>query len=327
VTLGPGWAWDDLSASYAAGTGALQFNQNTVRLGVTPGAAPGEPARVTSTPEIQNLALDNQVTTGPAGASTDLTIHRFPGSQMLTIGGSVPARSPTVFRNVSADNPSIYFGQSLQRGLAAGGVAVEGPVVDVDAIGDVPARSSATILVVHRSDPLSTLATTMMRNSQNLYAETLLKTLGRGGRAGSFDGGLAVVRATLESWGIAPHTLRIADGSGLSRYNLATADALVSVLARVHEDDRLRGPFEATLPVAGRDGTLEHRMRGTAAEGNARAKTGSMSNIRSITGYVRTADGEPLAFSILANGIVGPVRADETIDAIVVALAEFSRQS
>jgi D-alanyl-D-alanine carboxypeptidase/D-alanyl-D-alanine-endopeptidase (penicillin-binding protein 4) len=238
----------------------------------------------------------------------------------------VPAGSPTVFRNVSAENPSIYFGRSLQRGLAAGGISIEGPVVDLDAVGDLPDRPGAATLVIHRSDPLSTLAATMMRNSQNLYAETLLKTLGGGEGPGSFDAGLAAVRATLESWGIPPGTLRIADGSGLSRYNLATADALVAVLARVHEDDRLREPFQATLPIAGRDGTLERRMRGTAADGNARAKTGSMSNIRSIAGYVWTADGEPLAFSILANGIVAPSTADETIDAIVVGLAEFSRQ-
>jgi D-alanyl-D-alanine carboxypeptidase/D-alanyl-D-alanine-endopeptidase (penicillin-binding protein 4) len=98
------------------------------------------------------------------------------------------------------------------------------------------------------------------------------------------------------------------------------------VLTRVHEDDRLREPFQAALPLAGREGTLERRLSGTAAEENARAKTGSMSNIRTIAGYVRTADGEPLAFAIMANNVASTARADETIDAIVVALAEFSRQ-
>lgn len=324
--FGSGWAWDDLSASYAAGIGALQFNQNTVRLVVTPGSAPGEPGRVSSIPPVHDLTLDNQVTTGPAGEPGALSIRRLPGSSMLTIGGSLPDGSPALFRNVSVDNPSIYFGQALQNALAANGIDVRGSVVDIDAIGDAPSRADAIDLVIHRSNPLSMLAATMMRNSQNLYAETLLKTLGRHEGTGTFDAGLDAVRSTLAAWGIDTDTLRLADGSGLSRYNLVTADVLVAVLTRVHEDDRLREPFQAALPLAGREGTLERRLSGTAAEENARAKTGSMSNIRTIAGYVRTADGEPLAFAIMANNVASTARADETIDAIVVALAEFSRQ-
>jgi D-alanyl-D-alanine carboxypeptidase/D-alanyl-D-alanine-endopeptidase (penicillin-binding protein 4) len=324
--LGTGWAWDDLSASYAAGVGALQFNQNTVRLAVTPGAAPGEPGHVSSIPPIHDLTLDNQVITGLAGTPVALSIRRLPGDSMLTIGGSLPVGSPAVFRNVSVDNPSIYFGQVLQRALAADGIDIRGAVVDIDAIGDAPSRADAADLIIHRSNPLSILAATMMKNSQNLYAETLLKTLGRHAGPGTFDAGLNAVQSTLESWGIDTGRLRLADGSGLSRYNLVTADLLVEVLTRVYEDDRLREPFQAALPLAGREGTLEGRLNGTAAEGNARAKTGSLSNIRTLTGYVQTADGEPLAFSILANNVVSSTQADETIDAIVVALAEFSRR-
>ena len=96
------------------------------------------------------------------------------------------------------------------------------------------------------------------------------------------------------------------DGSGLSRYDYVTPEALVTILTHVSRDEKLRGPFEASLPIAGQDGTLANRMKGTPAEGNARAKTGSMSNVRGLSGYVTAADGEPLVFSILANNFEAP---------------------
>ena len=124
-----------------------------------------------------------------------------------------------------------------------------------------------------------------------------------------------------------PSELIQKDGSGLSRYDYVTADALAGVLAHVERDDRLRGPFDASLPIAGRDGTLSGRMKGTPAEGNVRAKTGSMSNVRALAGYVTTADGEPVVFSILANNFeTTPDQITRTIDAIVVRLASFSRR-
>ena len=134
------------------------------------------------------------------------------------------------------------------------------------------------------------------------------------------------VAAALQTWGVAAADLIQRDGSGLSRYDYVTAAALVTILAHVDHDAVLRGPFEASLPIAGRDGTLANRMKGTAAEGNARAKTGSMSNVRGVSGYVTSAAGEPLVFSILANNfeVPGPtITAAE--DAIIVRLATFGR--
>ena len=117
------------------------------------------------------------------------------------------------------------------------------------------------------------------------------------------------------------------DGSGLSRYNIVTADTLVSVLSHVDGDARLRGPYRAALPAAGRDGTLENRMKGTPAQGNARAKTGSLTNAYALSGYVASADGEPLVFAIIANNFGVPAEAiDRVEDAIVVRLARFSRK-
>jgi D-alanyl-D-alanine carboxypeptidase/D-alanyl-D-alanine-endopeptidase (penicillin-binding protein 4) len=135
-----------------------------------------------------------------------------------------------------------------------------------------------------------------------------------------------VAQTILERWGVPAGALIQRDGSGLSRYDYVTPEALVTILTHIDRDDRLRGPFEASLPIAGHDGSLSNRMKGTPAEGNARAKTGSMSNVRALSGYVTTADGEPLAFAIIANNFEVPADAiTGATDAIVVRLAAFRR--
>jgi D-alanyl-D-alanine carboxypeptidase/D-alanyl-D-alanine-endopeptidase (penicillin-binding protein 4) len=165
-----------------------------------------------------------------------------------------------------------------------------------------------------------------MKFSQNQYAETLLKTLGAMTGTATFEGGRAAIRQVVESWGVPAGDLILADGSGLSRYNLVTPQALVTVLAHVAHDAHLKDPFEAALPVAGRDGTLADRLKGTPAEGNVRAKTGSFANARSVAGYARTADGEPVAFAIIANNFGIPAAAiDQVTDAIITRIVRFRR--
>jgi D-alanyl-D-alanine carboxypeptidase/D-alanyl-D-alanine-endopeptidase (penicillin-binding protein 4) len=132
----------------------------------------------------------------------------------------------------------------------------------------------------------------------------------------------------LTSWGVAATGLVQVDGSGLSRYNFVTPDALVAILEHVDHDGRLREPFEASLPIAGRDGTLAARMRGTPAENNARAKSGTLANARSLAGYVTDADGDRLVFAVIANNYgttAEPVVA--AIDRMVVRLAQFSSKA
>jgi D-alanyl-D-alanine carboxypeptidase/D-alanyl-D-alanine-endopeptidase (penicillin-binding protein 4) len=233
-----------------------------------------------------------------------------------------------VIRNVAVDNPTIYLASAIRDGLIAGGIDVHGAAIDIDDLTVVPPRTEGTLLVSHESAPLAVLAETMMKSSQNLYAESLLKALGaRSSGLGSADAGRTAVQATLQAWSVEPGEVQMADGSGLSRYNLVTANALVTILTRVHEDDRLREAFEHTLPIAGVNGTLEQRMKATAAAGNARAKTGSFTNARAMAGYVTSADGEMLAFSILANNYaVSTELIDRTSDAIINALAQFSRR-
>jgi len=329
--LGAGWAWDDLAASYATGVGALQFNQNTAQLVITPAEGPGGNALVALRPSYAPVRFRGQISTSPATLPVNVTIRRAQQDGALQLGGSVPMGGPAIVRNVSVDNPTEYFVRGLRTALLAQGIAVDGQAAEVEELHDPP-PSGGQLLVLHRSAPLAALGITMMKLSQNLYAETLLKTLGTtvsgtGSTAlGSTSGGQAIVRDIIQTWGLSPSALQMADGSGLSRHNLVTPRALVEILVHVHRDERLRGPFESTLPVAGVDSTLTHRLQGTPAEGNALVKTGSMLNVRAAAGYVRTADAEPLAFAIIANNYaVPPSVVDTAADGIIAALAAFRR--
>lgn len=323
---GVGWTWEDLGASYSAAVGALQINQNSARVSIVPASTIGERARVAVDPAWHDLEIDDDVTTSAAETLPLLSLQRLPGSPRLVLRGSLPVGSDPFVRTVSVDNPTLYFVQALREALVSSGIDVRGAAVDIDNIPDAPTRDEGVPLVRHRSPPLRELSATLMKNSQNLYAETLLKTIGGPGEApASTEAGLQVVAQLLQEWGIPADAVLAADGSGLSRYNLATADGLASVLRHVHRHEYLRGPFVASLAIAGRDGTLARRMAGTMAEDRVFAKTGSFSNARSLAGYVRAPGGEPLLFVLMVNnfGAAGPL-VESTMDAIVVTLAQFS---
>lgn len=326
-TLGFGWSWDDLQDDYAAGVGALQLNENAVRVTVAPGPAPGDAAAVSVDPPGSWIGITNAVRTSDAGSQPALDARRLPGNRQLEIRGSIAAGAAPAVLTMSVDNPTLFFVEALRRALIEHGIDVRGPAVDVGDLIDAPAAPAGSPIATHRSAPLSTLAVRLMKASQNQYAETLLKTLSAtNGATATASGGRAAAQKLFETWGIGAGALIQRDGSGLSRYDYVTADALVTILSRVYGDPKLRGPFEASLPVAGRDGTLGNRLKGAAAEGNARAKTGSMSNVRALSGYVTTADGEPVAFAVLANNFETSADVvNRATDAIVTRLAQFRR--
>jgi D-alanyl-D-alanine carboxypeptidase/D-alanyl-D-alanine-endopeptidase (penicillin-binding protein 4) len=322
--LGFGWSWDDLPDDYAAGVSALQFNENAVRVSVMPGSAAGDWAGITVVPGDSGLDVVTEVTTTAPDAAPSLRAHRLPGTMRLRIDGTIPFGHTAVTLTVSVENPTLFFATALRRTLIARGITVSGPAVDIDDIPDAPMRPSSPI-ASHRSPSLSALAVRLMKVSQNLYAETFLKTLAPG-TPRTAEGGRTEIAAALQPFGVGADALIQRDGSGLSRYDYVTPDALASILVAVHRDEHLRGPFEASLPIAGRDGTLANRMKGTPAENNARAKTGSMSNVRGLSGYVTAASGETLAFSILANNFeTPPSTITDAADRIVVRLAAFAR--
>jgi D-alanyl-D-alanine carboxypeptidase/D-alanyl-D-alanine-endopeptidase (penicillin-binding protein 4) len=194
----------------------------------------------------------------------------------------------------------------------------------VDDVMPRPDLAASTVLYTCRSAPLAAIVQPLLKESINLYAEAVMRLNVPPGSFPTNDAALEGLHTRLTAWGIPADAQQLVDGSGLSRRDVISAEALLTVLRRMHAANG--SPFVSGLPIAGTDGSLEGRMVRTAAQGNLRAKTGTMSNIRSLAGYVTTRDGEPLAFVIMVNNFEGPgADAIRAIDAIAVKLAEFSR--
>jgi serine-type D-Ala-D-Ala carboxypeptidase/endopeptidase (penicillin-binding protein 4) len=325
--IGAGWAWDYLQYDYAAPVGALEFNENVAALAISPGPAAGS-APAVSLAAGSGLELVNHATTGAEGSTSTLDFRRHLERPIVEVIGSIPAGAETVRRSVAVVNPTLFFAQSLRDGLVARGIAVSGEAVDFDDIAAELPPAERRVLVTTQSPPLREMAAVLMKVSQNLYAETFLKALGASKNGlGTTEGGRLAARSTLLSWGVPRDGYVMYDGSGLSRYNYVTASTVIAILEHMYKDPRHHDAFIATLPIAGKDGTISARMRGTRAEGNAVAKTGSISNARSLSGYVKTRDGEMLVFSILSNDFIIPAASITYIaDVAVETLANFTRR-
>ena len=319
--IGGGWSWDYLEAWYAAPINALAYAENFVTVIVEPGAVAGERARLTVTPPTSDLAVLNHATTLAAGTTPTIDVARERGSPTLEVIGTIPLGSEAVRRPAAVENPGLCFARATREALIRHGIDVRGDAVEAPGTSSNPLEPSRTLARV-LSPPLWEVATVMMKASQNLYAEMLLRVIG----GGTMEGGRKTVTELMTSWKIEPQSFVIADGSGLSRYNYVTAEMLVAILEQMHRDRRHQERFMATLPIAGVDGTLERRMRGTKAQGNLLAKTGSIANARSLSGYVRTATGDTLAFAMLANNFtLRGAQVDEITDRAVEAMARAKR--
>lgn len=219
-----------------------------------------------------------------------------------------------------AKEPATAYLNALNDALIRKGITLDAGVLD----SILPTPMTMDTLFTFVSLPLRNIIPALMKPSQNQIAEILLKTIGleRGGM-GTADSARTIVGQQLLSWGVQPDGFVIRDGSGLSRHDLLTPETIVRVLDRMQQDTAF-AVFYNAMPIAGVDGTLKDRMKGTPAEGNVRAKTGSISNARSLSGYVTTADGERLIFSILANNWMAPASMVTGIaDQIAAALAAY----
>ena len=327
--FGSGWAWDDFARGFAAPAGALQHRGNVVDVVVEPGSAAGRPARARFRHPGSDLILRNEVITVRADQTAGIRLRRLPGRPSLVVAGRIPEGAPRSCeppRSATRPSSSCRRSRTPWSGMASSWTARPSTSTRWRAGDRAPALPGLRALVRHRSEPLSAIGADMLKQSRNLYAESLVRHLGVASGS-TARAGRSVVSAVLNDWGIDARGAVVADGSGLSRYTYLTAGTLVEVLARLYRDSDHRAPIMAALPVAGRDGTLRERLVGTAAEGIARAKTGSMSRVRALAGYVESAGGEPLAFAILANNFSAPA-ADVTrvIDEAVAVLASFSRR-
>jgi serine-type D-Ala-D-Ala carboxypeptidase/endopeptidase (penicillin-binding protein 4) len=319
------WAWDDLGYATGAIFGALNLNENRMTVSVSAGATEGGPTTVRAGPEATHRPLANHVVTGPRSSAVRLWPEQRPGEELLTIAGSIPAGSRPVMLTVSAGNPTLWFASAFRHLLMQTGIDVTGGAYDVDSLEPQPDTASATVLFTYTSPPLRTLVQPLLKDSVNLYGEAFLRLNAAPGVLPTNDAALEGLAPRLAAWGLPDDARQIVDGSGLSRRNLISPDALLRLLQQMY-DPTGRSPFMAGLPVAAVDGTLASRLRGTAAAGTVRAKTGTMTTVRALAGYATTRDGEPLAFAILLNNFEGTgASATQAVDAITTRLANFTR--
>jgi D-alanyl-D-alanine carboxypeptidase/D-alanyl-D-alanine-endopeptidase (penicillin-binding protein 4) len=269
--------------------------------------------------------VTNRVSTGPASSQQLIWPEQRPGESALTIAGWSPVGARPASLAISVGNPTLWFASALKARLIRDGIEVGGDAVDIDDVVPLPDRSATTVLFTHRSRPLSEIAQPLLKDSINLYAEALLRLNAQPGAFPTNDAALEGMRKRLDAWGISSASYQLVDGSGLSRRDAISAEAVMAVLERM-ADPSGTSPFVTGLPIAGADGSLADRMKGTPAENNVRAKTGTMSNIRSLAGYVTARNGERLAFVILIDNFEGTgANANDALDAIAVTLASFSR--
>ena len=323
---GFGWSWDDLYYGYGAEPSALQFNENKIEVMVGPGIASGARAIISTSPLGHSLVIDHGVTTVAPGDRTSVDLSRMPGTSFVAVRGQIAADSAPLTIDAAVDNPTRFFVTALREALARNGIFVAGGVADVDELRAPIPHDGLHELIVDRSPPLSELIDVAQKWSRNIYTESMLLAMAPAGQPATAAGGLDTLRETLRQWGVPTDFYLARDGSGLSRYNYVTADSIVWLLTYLWADPRHAGPFQATLPVAGVSGTLANRMKGTPAEGRVRAKTGTMSHVRSIAGYLTALNGEPVAFAIVANHFrATPAEIDAITQSAVQRVVQFTR--
>ena len=314
IPLGADWSWEDLVYGYAAQVSGLTFHDAIVNVRVHP-TQPGTPGRLSVTPELMDyFTLHNQSVTLPRGQSLEEGHAREPNSNHITISSAVPLGYSDP-EELAVHNPTLYFVHGLRTVLDSRSILVRGRAVDIDSLPATPDYQGARVVARHTSAPLSELVATINKESHNLYAEHLLKTLGveypdpdEDSEPGSAAMGVAAAMRTYAAAKIDLTRLQLVDGSGLSRKNLVTPAMTMKLLRymALHPDTSIRESFLNSLAVGGKDGTLEYRFTGNAAGfGRVRAKTGSLGNVSSLAGYVTLEDGSMLAFVIFANHFQG----------------------
>ncbi len=326
--MGYGWSWDYQSNYYAAQISALSFNDNCVDICFTPAGNLGEAAQFQLRPNTKYVHVFNQVKTVRPGLNRGIRFNRKRAFNDIIIRGSLVLNSKPRWNWFSVENPTLYTAFVFQELLEQEGILVTGKACDIDSLADFYYEpDSSIVLASYYSPSLIEIVTTINKNSQNLYAELLLRTLGKQFTdVGDGRHGVQVVKEVLSGFGADSSKFGMVDGSGLSRMNLVTP-MQTSILLRAVKNSPVGDLFYSSLPIAGVDGTIRNRMKNTAAENNVRAKTGTISRAKALSGYVTTKDGELLSFVMMVNNYTVPTaKANFVQDWVCERLANFQRK-
>ncbi|MFF1838036.1 D-alanyl-D-alanine carboxypeptidase/D-alanyl-D-alanine-endopeptidase [Streptomyces sp. NPDC058231] len=327
--LGASWAADDESAYYSSQISPLtvapdtDYDAGTVSVTVTPGSAPGDAATVKVTPPNHYVHIENSATTTASGESRAISVDRPHGSNTIVVSGKTPVDGTATTSWISVWEPTGYATSVFADALAAHGVKVTGKPVLGKAV-----PKDATTVTSHPSMPLKDLLTPFLKLSNNNHSEVLIKTIGYEVKgSGTWSAGLSASADYLRTLGLDPTAMRQVDGSGLSRMDVVSTGQFTDLLVAARQQPWFQEWYDA-LPIACASdrmtgGTLRSRMCGTAAANNLHGKTGSLTGVSGLSGYVTDADGRELAFSFVSNNYVASsVKTIE--DAVGAALAAYS---
>ncbi len=326
--INPDWEWGDIQADYGAPIGSLIINQNAVTLQLLPQQI-GQPLRLVWTDPMaatQWQSVDNQSVTVKPGEPTEVKLNRDL-SGILHLSGQLSINSPPESVSLAVINPAENFVQHLRRVLLIAGIKDNSDRVRLNIVEVQKQLANAPEIAAINSPPLSQLLVEANLNSNNLYAEALLRTLGS--KVNSLDSnsqtGLIAAKQALTNLGVDPKGYVMADGSGLSRHNLVSPDAIAQTLSAMASSP-YAAVYRASLPVAGVSGTLLNRLKNTPAQGVVSAKTGTMSGVLALSGYINAPNYEPLVFSIIVNqSNQSSATIRQAVDEVVLLLVSLRR--
>jgi D-alanyl-D-alanine carboxypeptidase/D-alanyl-D-alanine-endopeptidase (penicillin-binding protein 4) len=299
VAWGHGWMWDDEPSSDEPFITPLCVDSNSIYITIQPGASPSSKASVSIEPFSSLFNITNASITQKDTAHNPIVVTRLRHTNTITVAGAIHPGSSAQEFTYSVWKPELLFLHLLKDKLQAHGVAVKGAcLLDSD---------HGKTLIGEIDHPLDSVIVRVNKESYNLGAENLVKTIAAeaSGAPGTWENGMDIIKDYLNRLGIDTSGVILMDGSGVSFYNLFSPSDMVRLLKAQYKSKANFPVFYSSLPIAGVDGTLKHRMKGTAAAGNVRAKTGTLTGASTLSGYVTTADMKLLAFSIMSNHFPG----------------------
>ncbi len=330
--LPTGWEWDDLQWYYGAEVSALPINDNAIELSVMPSSS-GLQCSARILPFNFVYRVNNRCMTTPAGTPRTLRIEKRLGENIVDISGDLPMGNAGFRNNITVSRPAEMYASMLKQRLAEKGIEVSGQGRAIQKMESVAASTLNEIASIE-SPPLALIAAKTMKPSQNMYTEVLLWTLGEeerkvalippGQEPSSAQLGITSVKNITKQMGLAEDSFMQYDGSGLSRHNIVSPDAVTRLYVYMAKQSRHSRAWMDSLTIGGVDGTLRNRFRGTSGEKNVRGKTGTINQVSALSGYVKTAAGEDLVFSMLVNGVAETRTRVGFIDDTVLMLANFN---
>jgi len=308
--FGSGWAWDDMEYYYGAEISALTINDNTLQVSVKPVERVGSLCKLALSPPTTYITLSNRTQSAQSGARRTINFYRPLNENLIYVSGQMAQEDTGYTEDVTLHNPAGLFISFFKEALARHGIKIGGKPRTMNWLErqtEPIDREKLVELGSVESLPLRDIAREVMKPSQNLYTDLLLAHVGEKARTAdsrrdeTSEGlGIRELNKFLSEAGVKTGEVLFEEGSGLSRNNLTTPDATAALL-QFMSHHKWAEVYLNALPIAGVDGTLRNRMKGTPAAGNVRAKTGTLRWANSLSGHVTTAAGEHLIFSVMLN--------------------------